>query len=83
MRFLREKLAALEHEQWCAWSRTLAETETLTPERLAEWRTLWVPYAQLSETEKDLDRKYADRVLAVLEREGLGPLNSASREKQP
>jgi len=63
---LREKLAELEHEQWCNWSRSVAETEVLAPERLEAWRRRWVPYAELSEDDKDMDREYADRVLGLL-----------------
>lgn len=68
---LRERLAEMEHEQWCEWSRNLAGTETLAPERLAAWRSRWVPYAELSEADKDLDREYADRVLEVLRESGI------------
>lgn len=65
-RELREKLAELEHEQWCDWSRSVAATETLAPERLEAWTKRWVPYSELSEADKDMDREYADRVLALL-----------------
>ena len=61
-------LADLEHEQWMAWSRELASTEQLSPERLARWRSQWVPYVELPEEAKDHDRVWADRVLALLER---------------
>ena len=70
MRELREQLAELEHEQWCNWSRALAESETLTDVRLAEWSEMWVPYSELSESEKERDRKYADRVLSLLRKSG-------------
>lgn len=78
-RELREKLAELEHEQWCDWSRSVAETETLAPERLEAWKKRWIPYSELSEADKDMDREYADRVLALLiakparRHEGDGP----------
>ncbi len=62
---LRERLAALEHDQWIEWSRTVAE-QGLTPERLARWAGYWVPYADLDEPTKDHDRKWADKVLAIL-----------------
>jgi hypothetical protein len=62
---LREKLAALEHEQWEAWSRTVAE-QGLTPDRLERWKRFWVPYDQLSEDVKDYDRHWADKVLKIL-----------------
>ncbi len=63
---LRERLAELEHEQWIEWSRTLAAGESLSAERLARWHARWVPYAELTEEAKELDRAYADRILALL-----------------
>ena len=66
-----EHLAAVEHDQWMGWSRDLAKKETLSPERLARWETLWVPYADLSEEQKEQDRVYARRVLQCVEWEDL------------
>lgn len=79
-----EKLASLEHEQWCNWSRSIAkEIESLieickenscendTTKRLEEkldnWSKLWIPYDELSEEMKDLDREYALKVISELE----------------
>jgi hypothetical protein len=62
---LRERLAALEHEQWIKWSQTVAE-QGLTAERIERWRRFWVPYADLDEGTKDFDREWADKVLALL-----------------
>lgn len=67
---LREELAEIEHNQWMDWSKNLATVEKLTPERLERWQKLWRPYSELTEEEKDQDRKYADIVLSkFLERE--------------
>ena len=59
-----EALAALEHDQWMAWSKSLAAAEPLSAERVERWQRLWVPYADLSEQEKDADRVWAEKVLA-------------------
>lgn len=67
-RTLRESLAALEHEQWIEWSQTIAR-EGLTPYRVQRWERYWVPYAELDEGVKEHDRKWADRVLALVEQE--------------
>ena len=71
---LREKLAELAHEQWSGWMKYLfAQMEQgkyclLMPGWAEErWkRQMRTPYAELSEQEKESDRKEADRVLALL-----------------
>jgi hypothetical protein len=65
-----ETLAALEHDQWVEWSRTVA-AQGLTPERLARWERYWVPYAELDEETKEHDRKWARLVLAILGERGV------------
>lgn len=62
---LIEALAAIEHDQWIEWSRTVAE-QGLTPERLARWERYWVPYADLPDDVKEHDRKWARIVLVEL-----------------
>lgn len=64
-----EQLAALEHDQWVEWSKAISEVETLSPERLARWKTLWVPYDQLLEHQKESDRKFAARVFELVRKE--------------
>lgn len=66
MNELREKLAELEHEQWIAWSKNVAETENITPARRARWKVLWRPYSELTEAEKDQDREWADKILKLI-----------------
>jgi len=62
---LREQLADLEHEQWAHWTRYMLDN--LTPENIARWRRQCdTPYADLSEKEKDSDREWADKVLALV-----------------
>jgi hypothetical protein len=62
---LRERLAALEHEQWAYWTAYMLDH--LTEDNIARWRDQVArPYDQLTESEKDSDRRWADRVLALL-----------------
>lgn len=62
-----EALAALEHEQWIAWSKALVASETgITLFRRARWEKLWKPYAELTEEEKEQDRIWARKVSALL-----------------
>jgi hypothetical protein len=66
---LLEKLAALEHLQWCCWSRTIANEENISKDRLERWRALWVPYEELPEEYKEEDRDYARIILETLSEE--------------
>ena len=62
---LIEKLAELEHEQWCQWSKNLVEKEKLSKERIDRWAKLWVPYSELSEEMKESDRIWARKALRI------------------
>jgi hypothetical protein len=62
---LLERLAELEHEQWVAWSRAVAAE--VSAERRRRWEACWVPYAELPEEVKELDRAWARKALAALE----------------
>ena len=89
---VREKLAALEHDQWAHWTKYMLEVlEPLLAygrtapaatgehgwtdrrvinalEACVRWkRQINTPYADLSESEKNSDREWADKVLAALE----------------
>jgi hypothetical protein len=69
---LIERLADLEHQQWMSWAKTLIlEEPGLAPERVARWRSSFIPYADLPEPLKDLDRTWARRVFALMEQETL------------
>lgn len=65
---LIEQLAALEHEQWCAWAYAVGHDENLSQARIERWnRLLLTPYDQLTEAEKEQDRIWARKVLAIVE----------------
>lgn len=62
-----ELLAALEHEQWMEWSKALVAGEKrLSFARIERWKKLWKPYKELTEEEKEQDRVYARKVLAIM-----------------
>jgi len=64
----RENLAALQHEIWGEWAQSMMNDPTiqLSCEREQRWKRLVnTPYVDLSEVEKDSDRKQADKVLAI------------------
>lgn len=64
---LIEQLAALEHEQWVEWSKALVAGEKrLSMNRIERWKKLWIPYAELTEEQKEQDRVYARKVFAII-----------------
>lgn len=72
---LREKLAAQEHERWSRWMRYLFEqgvievdgTWTMPAWAVVRWDgQMTTPYSELSEKEKDSDRKEADQTLVLI-----------------
>lgn len=71
---IRERIADLCHEQWSGWmdylfsKGTFSEDGTWTMPAWAveRWkRQAETPYAKLSESEQDSDRKEADKFLAI------------------
>ena len=62
---LRERLAELEHEQWMKWASSVMDE--VGEERQRRWQTYMVPYENLSEKVKGYDRKWADKVLDILQ----------------
>jgi hypothetical protein len=62
-----EKLAELEHIKWMEWARHMLSEEVISTPRVQRWARLFVPYSELSESEKEKDRVLARRVLRVLE----------------
>jgi ADP-ribose pyrophosphatase len=63
---LLERIAALEHEQWAAWTQHFLSNQT--PENVARWKQqLIASYEQLSESEKEADRIWARKVLELLD----------------
>jgi hypothetical protein len=81
MNELREQLASLAHHQWAEWMRYLFskcdedENGNLRiPHGYVEnlRRQMETPYAELSEAERELDLKEADRVLHLVQCEVAG-----------
>ncbi len=63
----REQLAALEHEQWMEWASSIIKTEAITKDRTQRWQGLMIPYAYLTEEQKDQDRIWADKSIELIE----------------
>lgn len=74
---LIEALAALEHEQWMGWSKSLAQLiqgqygleywklPTELALKISRWEKLWVPFADLSEEMKEKDREWARKAVSI------------------
>ena len=61
-----EMLAELEHIQWATLTNYILNN--ISPENIVKWkRQIATPYAELSEDEKEKDRKWADSVVEVIE----------------
>lgn len=62
-----EQLAALEHEQWIHWTKYMLDN--LTSENIERWkRQIQTPYSELSEKEKESDRRWARKAIDILGR---------------
>jgi len=62
---LLEKLAELEHKQWCHWTKYFLSMRTKEQEN--HWRKqMRTPYSELSEEEKNSDRSWAKEVIKII-----------------
>ena len=75
---LIEKLSALEHDQWVQYSKSVynqirqsASREDLMRKATDKWLSKWKPYHLLSESEKDKDRIWANKVLEIIRSNGV------------
>jgi hypothetical protein len=59
-----ERVAAVEHAQWTAWSRSVAAE--VSPARRARWEKYWIPYEELPEDVKELDREWARKAIEAM-----------------
>lgn len=65
---LLEELSSLEHEQWILWAKNILEYENISKERRTRWEKYFVPYGDLEENVKNLDRVFARKSLKLLEK---------------
>lgn len=70
-----EALASLEHDQWMDWAKNLMEKEPgLSQERKERWQKFMIPYCDLDEAAKDMDRVWAAKAvdIAMFHRQSMG-----------
>lgn len=79
---LLEELAELEHDQWSHWTNYLLQNINL--DNVLRWKEqIKTPYPKLSEIEKDADRKWANKVIKILERYRMtGGLKNGTNTEQ-
>lgn len=65
---LTEKLAELEHIQWMQWAKALVSENIVNEETKQRWSKLFIPYAELSEDMKNLDRDYARKIVNTIKK---------------
>lgn len=64
-----EEISSIIHDLWMGWAKILLESEPwITKERKERWESCFVPYEQLSEEMKDLDRKFAKIILECIKK---------------
>lgn len=63
---LLETLASLEHEQWMSWAQGVVAE--VSEDRRERWKSLFRAYDELPESEKEKDRVFARKVMAVIPR---------------
>lgn len=79
MKDLIEKLAELEHTKWMEWAKHILSEEKIHTTRVQRWVRSFIPYDELSESEKEKDRVLARRVLKVLIEENVIDKDSLER----
>lgn len=68
MSFKKEHVEAVSeeiHKMWMTWAKNIVATEkTISLQRLKRWQEeCFMPYSELSEEMKDLDRAFAFKIL--------------------
>jgi len=64
---LKEQIAKLIHEEWVEWAKCIEHE--VSEERRARWHSVYCKYEELSESEKNKDRVYVDKVIELLKDE--------------
>jgi hypothetical protein len=66
---LLEKLAEQAHNVWVGWTKEIAVrfmTEPSFQHQREAWEQSWIPYSQLPESQKALDRNIATKYLEIV-----------------
>lgn len=64
-----EKLAEEVHLMWVRWAKELMKTENFTVKRKKRWIKLFIEYKNLSEKQKNTDRRIAKKFIKIIKTE--------------
>ena len=65
-----EKVSSEIHLMWMSWAKKIVQEENISKERIERWeKECFLSYDKLSEEMKELDRKFARKVIKILENE--------------
>ncbi len=58
------------HSMWMSWAKKIVQEENISKERIERWeKECFLPYSELSESMKELDRKFARRIIKIVSEE--------------
>lgn len=68
LELVTEKVSSEIHQMWMSWAKKIAvEEKNISKERIKRWeRECFLPYDNLSEEMKELDRKFARRIIKII-----------------
>jgi len=76
---ITDRLAELEHKQWCDWAKSILKEENISPERAKRWEYfINTPWSDLKTSEIEQDKIYALKVMDVITDELKKELNKWS-----
>ena len=62
-----EKVSSEIHLMWMSWAKKIVQEENISKERIERWeKECFLSYDELSEEMKELDRKFARRIIKIV-----------------
>ena len=62
-----EKVSSEIHLMWMSWAKKIVQEENISKERIERWKKeCFLSYDKLSDEMKELDRKFAKRIIKIL-----------------
>jgi len=66
-----EKVSSEIHSMWISWAKKMVQEEkNISKERIERWeKECFLPYQELSQEMKEMDRKFAKRIIKIVREE--------------